>query len=91
MAGVKERLHRTAVPVVPPPPRRTDGVQKAHPDAGALPFRHDDQAARSRFDEALSGRERDMSDRLVCALMMYVNPHVVTTRSLQCVSVCNAS
>ena len=58
MAGVKECQQAGE-------PRRANGVQKAHPDAGALPFRHDDQAAGPRLDEALTRRERDVSDRFV--------------------------
>ena len=48
--------------------RRADGVQKAHPDTRALPFRHDDQAASARLDDALTGRERDVSHRLVSTM-----------------------
>ena len=65
MACVKQGQHGLAVPILYPPPRRANGVEKAHADAGALPFRHDDQAASPRLNEALTGRERDVSYRLV--------------------------
>lgn len=43
---------------------RAHRVEKAQPDAGALPFRHDDEEAGARLEKAGPGREHDVRHRL---------------------------
>ncbi len=61
--GVKKRSERQIITVFAFEPKLADGLQKFQADAGALPFRHDDQTAGPGFHQTGPGRHGHMGHR----------------------------